>query len=265
MWAGAIAALMVLMASLPLIGSLRAILTSSLAGDSGGSLHGADLAADQSIAELSGLLGGIIVRFSVSLALLLFVVIPFSYGAALAGLRAMRAEQPRRGDFFAPYFHAREFALFSVALLLVTIAPLAIWLVVAVVLSVIATIVLSSSGADPLSQVPMITMLVMVVGFPFVFLSVYLQFRFVYGGVAIIDPRMGRVGALGALAKSWRMTRNQNWPLSIVALYAMWAPIREAVRGCGIGLFTRGLPEFLALFSGSYEVLVERTQSQETP
>jgi membrane-anchored glycerophosphoryl diester phosphodiesterase (GDPDase) len=104
---------------------------------------------------------------------------------------------------------------------------------------------------------------VLIGGIPFIFLSIYFQFRLVYAGIAIIDPALDRMGAFPAIAKSWRMTRRQNGPLSVVALYAIWALIRGTIFGYLIGLITRGLPEFVALFCGSYDVLADRLRAHE--
>ena len=246
------------MAAIPLVGVARSL----SAGAPSDALGDADLASEESLGQLSGALSDAFARISISFALLLLVVIPFSYGAALVGVRALRGEQSRWQDFFAPYTHVLGFAIFSVALLIAFVVPLIAWMIAAVVVTVVATLVLAGGGSDPTAHLQAITAITVVVGLPFILASVYFQFRLIYAGLAIIDPTSSRAGAFSAMAKSWRMTRKQNWPLSVVALYAMWSPFRAAIFGRGIGFVTRGLPEFLLLFCGSYEVLRDREQPQ---
>lgn len=255
-WAGVITAVMT---GIPLAGAVRALFTNLSIAPS----NGIDLSAEQSVAELSGLLGDAVTRVGISIGILFLVALPLSYGAALIGLRAIRSEPPKRSDLFAPYLRLWDFSLFSIVLILSGFIPLVLWIIVAIVVSVIVSVVLAMGEGDPTGQIATIVLMVLIVGIPFIFLSIYFQFRLIYAGIAIIDPASGRVGVFPALAKSWRMTRRQNGPLSMVALYAVWALIRGAVGGLLIGLFTRGLPEFVALFCGSYDVLADRLRSHE--
>lgn len=255
-WAGVITAVMT---GIPLAGAVRALFTSFSTAPS----NGIDLSAEQSVAELSGSLGDAVTQVGISIGLLFLIILPLSYGAALIGLRAIRSEPPKRSDLFAPYLHLWDFSLFSIVLILSGCIPLLIWIIVAIVVSVIVSVVLAMDQGDPTGQIATIMLTVLIVGVPFIFLSVYFQFRLVYAGIAIIDPAAGRTGAFPALAQSWRMTRRQNGPLSMVALYAVWALIRGTIVGLLIGLFTRGLPEFVALFCGSYDVLADRLRAQD--
>ena len=195
---------------------------------------GIDLSGEQSITELSSLMSG-----------------------------AIRSESSKRSDLFAPYLRAWDFSIFSIVLILSGFIPLLIWIVVAIIVSFVVSLISVINEGDPTGQIVTIMLTVLIVGIPFIFLSIYFQFRLVYAGIAIIDPASGRMGAFPAIAKSWRMTRGQNAPLSVVALYAAWALIRGTIFGYLIGLFTRGLPEFVALFCGSYDVLADRLRSHE--
>ena len=224
---------------------------------------GIDLSGEQSITELSSLMSGAISNVFLSIAIFLLVALPFSYGAGLIGLRAIRNESPKRSDLFAPYLRAWDFSIFSIVLILSGFIPLLIWIVVAIIVSFVVSLISVMNEGDPTGQIVTIMLTVLIVGIPFIFLSIYFQFRLVYAGIAIIDPALDRMGAFPAIAKSWRMTRRQNGPLSVVALYAIWALIRGTIFGYLIGLFTRGLPEFVALFCGSYDVLADRLRSHE--
>lgn len=255
-WSGVITAIMT---GVPAFIAIRAAFADLLADPT----KGIDLSSEQSITELSGLMSGAISNVFISVTIFLLVALPFSYGAGLIGLRAIRNESPKRSDLFAPYLRAWDFSIFSIALILSGFIPLLIWVVVAIIVSVIVSVVMAMGQGDLTSQIDTVMLTVLIVGIPFIFLSIYFQFRLVYAGIAIIDPASGRMGAFPAIAKSWRMTRRQNGPLSMVALYAIWALIRGTIFGYLIGLFTRGLPEFVALFCGSYDVLADRLRSHE--
>lgn len=224
---------------------------------------GIDLSNEQSIAELSSLMSHAVSSVFISITVFLLVALPFSYGAALLGLRAIRSEAPQSTDLFAPYIRLWDFSIFSIVLILSGFIPLLLWIIVASIVSFVVSLVVATNGGDPIGQIVTILLAVLIVGIPFIFLSIYFQFRLVYAGIAIIDPTSGRMGALPAIVKSWRMTRGQNGPLSLVALYATWALIRGTIFGYLIGFFTRGLPEFVALFCGSYDVLADRLSSHE--
>ncbi len=255
-WSGVITAVMT---GVPMVVAIRA----AFADLSMDPTKGIDLSGEQAITDLSGLMSDAVVNVFISVSLFLLVALPLSYGAALIGLRAIRGEAPKRSDLFAPYLRLWEFLLFSITLVLAGFIPLLVWIVVAIIASVIMSVVLALGQGDPSGQIVTIMLTVLIVGIPFIFLSVYFQFRLVYAGIAIIDPATGGMGAFPALAKSWRMTRRQNGPLSTVALYATWALIRGTIRGYLVGLFTRGLPEFVALFCGSYDVLADRLRTHE--
>ena len=205
---------------------------------------GIDLSGEQSITELSSLMSGAISNVFLSIAIFLLVALPFSYGAGLIGLRAIRSESSKRSDLFAPYLRAWDFSIFSIVLILSGFIPLLIWIVVAIIVSFVVSLISVINEGDPTGQIVTIMLTVLIVGIPFIFLSIYFQFRLVYAGIAIIDPAL-------------------NGPLSVVALYATWALIRGTIFGYLIGLFTRGLPEFVALFCGSYDVLADRLRSHE--
>ncbi|MSR70110.1 MAG: hypothetical protein EXS17_07185 [Phycisphaerales bacterium] len=251
-WAGAIVAVMM---AIPLVGAIDALVAQSRAPT--------DLSLEASIAELTGQLADTINHLVIGMVLLVFVVVPLSYGAALMGVRAIRGEASSARDLFAGYLRPLSFSIFSLVLIVSAAIPLIVWLIVAIIVAVIVGVLAALGGDDSTAQVTMITTTIIIVGLPFIFLALYLQVRLFYGGIAIIDPRAAGAGAMTALSHSWRMTRRQNSALSSVASYATWVLIRSTVGGYGIGLFTRGLPEFVALFSGSYEVLSERARPQE--
>lgn len=254
-WSGVITAIMT---GIPLVIAVR-----SAFADLGSSTPGGlDLASEQSMEELSSLMGGAITRVFMSLALLFVVALPISYGAALVGLRAIRGEAAKFSDFFAPYLRLWDFTIFSLVLILSGVIPLLMWIIAAVIASVLVSVILAVDQSDPMSQVTTILVTVLIIGIPFIFLAIYFQFRLVYAGLIVIDPRVDRPSALRAIVDSWKMTRRQNTPLSVVAMHATWALVRHTVTGVVVGLFTRGLPEFVALFCGSYDVLLDRLQAQ---
>ncbi len=255
-WSGVITAIMT---GVPAFVAIWAVFADLLVDPT----KGIDLSSEQSITELSGLMTKAISNVFISVAIFLLVALPFSYGAALIGLRAIRNESPKRSDLFAPYLRAWDFSIFSIVLILSGFIPLLLWIIVAIVVSFVVSLAVAINEGDPTGQIGAIVLTVLIVGIPFIFLSIYFQFRLVYAGIAVIDPASGRMGAFPAIAKSWRITRRQNGPLSMVALYATWALIRGTIFGYLIGLFTRGLPEFVALFCGSYDVLADRLRSQE--
>lgn len=250
-WAGVITAIMT---GIPLLVAVRAAFA-----DLGSSAPGGlDLASEPSIEELSSLMGGTITRVFLSLFILFVVALPMSYGAALVGLRSIRGETAKVSDLFVPYLRLWDFAIVSLVLILSGVIPLLMWIIAAVIVSLVVSVVIAMDQGDPTSQISTILITVLVVGIPFIFLAIYFQFRLVYAGLVVIDPLAGRPSALRAIGDSWKMTRQQNGPLSVVAIHATWALIRHTITGVIIGLFTRGLPEFVALFCGSYDVLADR-------
>ncbi|MSR44331.1 MAG: hypothetical protein EXS15_03105 [Phycisphaerales bacterium] len=250
MWAGVVTAVMILF---PLVGAVDALMADGRTG--------ADLSSPEAIDALGPQLADTFMHLVIGVCLMLGVVLPLTYGAVLMALRAIRNQPPRRTDLFAAYLRPCAFSIFSVMFLVVGAIPLVLWIIVALIVGTVVGVVAAlSSDADSSAQVGLITLTVMVVGVPFVVLSVYLQFRFGFAGVTLIDPVVSRTDALGALAQSWRMTCRQNTPLTRVGCYAVWTVIRSTILGYGIGFVTRGMPECVALIAGSYEVLTERVQ-----
>ena len=251
-WAGVVTAVMMI---IPLWGAIDSLFGSSQASG--------DLSEGEMFELMATELSAAISHLFLGLAILAIVILPLSYGALLMALRVIRREPAARADLCAAYLHPFDFALFSAAIILVGAIPLLLWMIVGLIGGVIVGVVgAMSSDGDPSQQTMLVTVTVMAIGLPFVLLSVYFQFRFAFAGLTIIDPLAPRRGALRALADSWEMTRRQNGALSRVAIYAAWVLIRETVIGFGIGLFRRGLPEFVALIAASYEVLAARLQGQ---
>lgn len=193
----------------------------------------------------------------------ILVVIPISYGGAFVALAAIRGQAARVRDVLAPYRRPVAFCAISLVLGVLTFVPVMLWLVAAVGVGVIIGVAMGMSGEDPTDNIPLIVTMVVAVGIPFLMISLYFQFRFLFAGLVLLDDRCKGVGALSALAQSWRLTRKQNGPLTPIALVAVWEVVRGLSLGLIVGLFRRGMPRFLALFSGSYEVLVVQGAASE--
>lgn len=253
-WAGAIVAFMM---AIPLAGAVDALLANS---------QPTELSLDESVAELTRRLSETFNHLAIGLLLLCAVVLPLAYGAARMALRAVRGETSTARDLFAGYLRPFAFSFVTFTLVIAAALPLLVWLIVSLLVGVIVGVVVAlSSDVDSSAQVAMITTTIIIVGLPFILLACYWQVRLAYAALALIDPRMPRLSAMSALVDSWRMTRRQNTELTKLASYATWALVRSLTHSYGAGLFTRGLPEFVALFSGSYEVLAERSRSHGHP
>ncbi len=248
--AGAVIALVM---AIPLAGALDALLANRQTS--------IDLSTEASMSELTTQLSQTVNHLAVGILLLVLIVLPLGYGATRMALRVIRAEPCTARDLFAAYLRPVDFSIFCVVLMLSAAIPLIIWMVVALIVAVIVGALSALGSDDPTASIALITTTILVVAVPFVSVAVYWQFRLGYAGVALVDPREARTSALTALATSWKITRRQNSALSWIALYATWALIRSVVHHCGAGLFTRGFPEVIALFSGSYEVLVDRVRA----
>ncbi len=254
-WAGAIVAVMM---AIPLAGAVDALVANSQ--------NPTELALDASVAELTRQLSETFNHLAIGLALLFAVVIPLAYGAARMALRAIRGEPSTARDLFAGYLRPFAFSFVTLVLIIAAALPLLVWLIVALIVAVIVGVAVAlTSDVDTSAQVATITTTILIIGIPFIFLACYWQVRLAYAALALIDPRAPRMSAMSALAGSWRMTRRQNTELTKLASYATWAVVRSLAHKYGAGLFTRGFPEFVALFSGSYEVLAERSRSHEHP
>ncbi len=246
------------MLAIPVAGAIDALVESSQGSS--------ELSPDVSMAELTDKLTSALNHLAVGVVLLFLVVIPLAYGAARMALRAVRGEPSSARDLFAAYLRPFAFSFVSLVLVIVALAPLLLWFVVSIVVAVIIGVLIAVGGdGDSSAQVTMITATLLVVGIPFIILACYWQVRLSYAGLAIIDPRAPQASAVDALVGSWRITRRQNAALTRLAWYATLAVVRSLAHRYGSGLFTRGLPEFVALFSGSYEVLCERSRAHEHP
>jgi len=220
------------------------------------------LEADEALQALGSVLASAGLRALGSIGFLLLLALPLSYGAAYIGVRAVRGERTQTMDLLLPFRRPIAFGGFALLLIASGLVPLVMWIIAAVVVGVIVTLVMLGSTPDPADMMLPMLVTVLIVGVPFIFISIYFQFRLVFGGIAAIDPSCGRVGGWGSTVLSWRLTRGQNLALSWVAWDAIIALGTSAVRDFGLGIVTRGLPEFVALFCASYELLLRRLQEQ---
>ncbi|MBM4009506.1 MAG: hypothetical protein FJ285_07930 [Planctomycetes bacterium] len=224
----------------------------------------ATMQADEALQALGSVLASAGLRALVSIGFLLLLALPLSYGAAYIGVRAIRGELPRTADLLLPFQRPIAFGGFALLLIASGLVPLVMWVIAAVAAGVVVTLALLGSTPDPADMMLPMLWTVLLVGVPFIFISIYFQFRLVFGGIAAIDPSCGRVGGWGSTVLSWRLTRGQNLPLSWVAWDALLALGASVFRDFGLGIVTRGLPEFVALFCASYELLLRRLQEQST-
>lgn len=224
----------------------------------------ATMQADEALQALGSVLASAGLRALVSIGFLLLLALPLSYGAAYIGVRAIRGELPRTADLLLPFQRPIAFGGFTLLLIASGLVPLVMWVIAAVAAGVVVTLALLGSTPDPADMMLPMLWTVLLVGVPFIFISIYFQFRLVFGGIAAIDPSCGRVGGWGSTVLSWRLTRGQNLPLSWVAWDALLALGASVFRDFGLGIVTRGLPEFVALFCASYELLLRRLQEQST-
>jgi len=224
----------------------------------------ATMQADEALQALGSVLASAGLRALVSIGFLLLLALPLSYGAAYIGVRAIRGELPRTADLLLPFQRPIAFGGFALLLIASGLVPLVMWVIAAVAAGVVVTLALLGSTPDPAEMMLPMLWTVLLVGVPFIFISIYFQFRLVFGGIAAIDPSCGRVGGWGSTVLSWRLTRGQNLPLSWVAWDALLALGASVFRDFGLGIVTRGLPEFVALFCASYELLLRRLQEQST-
>lgn len=222
----------------------------------------ATMQADEALHALGSVLASAGLRALVSIGFLLLLALPLSYGAAYIGVRAIRGEPPRTADLLLPFQRPIAFGGFALLLIASGLVPLVAWIIAAVAVGVVVTLALLGSTPDPADMMLPMLVTVLIVGVPFIFISIYFQFRLVFGGIAAIDPSCGRVGGWGSTVLSWRITRGQNLALSWVAWDALVALGASVLRDFGLGIVTRGLPEFVALFCASYELLLRRLQEQ---
>jgi hypothetical protein len=226
------------------------------------SVSASTMQTDEALQALGSVLASAGLRVLTSIGFLLIIALPLSYGAAYMAVRAIRGERPSAADLLAPF--RRPLAFFGFALLLIAsgLVPLAAWIIAAVAVGVVVTLAMLGTTPDPADMMLPMLWTVLLVGVPFIFISLYFQFRLVFGGIAVIDPSCGRPGGWASTVLSWRLTRGQNLPLSWVAWDALIALGASVFRDVGLGIVTRGLPEFVALFCASYEVLLRRLQAQ---
>ncbi len=246
--AGATTALML---AIPVAGSIDALLSQRIPN--------LDHSHDHGVAALTTALIDTGTQLAISLFVLVAVIVPLCYGATSIGLRAVRREQVAVGELFAAYRRPIAFILLSMILIVCAAIPLLAWLVIGMPIAVVVAVVASVGEIDQERQFVLIATTIIIIGLPFIALALYLQCRLAFAGTLLLDRSVERQSALTALAFSWRMTRGQNVALSRTAWYAVWALIRPIGADYGRGVFTRGLPEFVALFSGSYELLAGRT------
>ncbi|NBX36342.1 MAG: hypothetical protein EBR10_03835 [Planctomycetes bacterium] len=255
-WAGILTALTTVV---PLIiGAVAAL------GPGAVPLPATQLESEEALQALGGVLASAGLRALGSIGFLLLLALPLSYGAAYIGVRAVRDERTRAADLLLPFRRPIAFGGFGLLLIASGLIPLIAWIVAAVAVGVVVTLALFGTTPDPADMMLPMLWTVMLVGVPFIFISIYFQFRLVFGGIAAIDPSCGRLGGWASTVLSWRLTRGQNLPLSWVAWDALVAVGASLFRDFGLGIVTRGLPEFVALFCASYELLLRRVQAQST-
>lgn len=217
---------------------------------------------DEAMQALGSVLASAGLRALGSIGFLLLLALPLSYGAAYIGVCAVRNERTRTADLLLPFRRPIAFGVFALLLIASGLVPLVAWIIAAVAVGVVVTLAMLGSTPDPADMMLPMLWTVMLVGVPFIFISIYFQFRLVFGGIAAIDPSCGRLGGWASTVLSWRLTRGQNLPLSWVAWEALVALGASVFRDVGLGIVTRGLPQFVALFCASYELLLRRLQEQ---